>query len=470
MKAKSKTTNRFRRLLFTTIIIVLTYPFVLLTFRETGRLLGLVKLPVPVVGTGSMYPSLFWEISEGGPEDPATKNLYDYRTQPPMYRFNPPFPFINRFLPSRSLKHGDIIAFRNATTQQILSQENKNPQAGFVKRIIGLPGDKIEIRDGFVWRNGERIQEPYIYKPRSTYGGEFLPDCQTLTVPEGKLFVLGDNRKISSDSRGKLGLISFQDVNFILPYTEQNIFRDFWRDSSHDDQLAHQPTLSTSDFYSQLNHLRQKANLPRLRPNTLLETSARLRAQKILATNDFSVEATRSGLTMSKAMTLANYHNPLKGEFIIQGYYDTQELLQSLTYNTSLKTQIMDSRYQDIGLAVVNGSVSNCPTQVIVGHLGGYVPAEYDSETIQSWKSLRENLDQIIPSWEEAKNYPQVDQEKLTQLLNLLYRRRQLADEIYTTMINQRWLTQEQRNRIKEDENIAQQAKQLIDQLNGDSQ
>jgi signal peptidase I len=65
----------------------------------------------------------------------------------------------------------------------------------FVKRVIGLPGDVVEIDHGSVFVNGDRIQEPYLNPNRDT--SSFGP----ITVPPGMLFVLGDNRTESGDSR-----------------------------------------------------------------------------------------------------------------------------------------------------------------------------------------------------------------------------------------------------------------------------
>ena len=65
----------------------------------------------------------------------------------------------------------------------------------FVKRVIGLPGDVVEIRDGVVYVNGTKLEEPYLDPDRDTRS--FPPR----TVPDGMLFVLGDNRPVSGDSR-----------------------------------------------------------------------------------------------------------------------------------------------------------------------------------------------------------------------------------------------------------------------------
>ena len=88
---------------------------------------------------------------------------------------------------------GDIVVFRS-TTQLDLD---------LIKRIIGIPGDAVRVADGQVLINGIALNEPYINaQPR--YSGDW-------TVPQGYLFVLGDNRNDSSDSHAR-GLLPVKNV------------------------------------------------------------------------------------------------------------------------------------------------------------------------------------------------------------------------------------------------------------------
>lgn len=81
-------------------------------------------------------------------------------------------------------ERGDIVIFKYP------DDETKN----YIKRIIGLPGDTVEIVEGQVYINGEQLDEPYLWE---TPKGSFGP----YEVPAGHYFMLGDNRNISRDSR-----------------------------------------------------------------------------------------------------------------------------------------------------------------------------------------------------------------------------------------------------------------------------
>jgi signal peptidase I len=75
----------------------------------------------------------------------------------------------------------------------------------FIKRVVGVPGDEITCRDGHLLRNGRQVAEPYLDPGVTTDG------CKTTVVPAGKLYVMGDNRTNSQDSRS-FGVIDRSDV------------------------------------------------------------------------------------------------------------------------------------------------------------------------------------------------------------------------------------------------------------------
>jgi len=93
-----------------------------------------------------------------------------------------------------------------------------NKKEDYVKRIIGLPGDEISYHDDKLYINGKQVEEPFLEKYRPMALGGTLTGDFTLEeiagkqiIPEGKLFVLGDNRRGSWDSR-HFGLISIDQV------------------------------------------------------------------------------------------------------------------------------------------------------------------------------------------------------------------------------------------------------------------
>lgn len=114
-------------------------------------------------------------------------------------------PFTNKTLiPGKEPKRGDIIVF-------IFPED---PKKDFIKRVIGVPGDVIEIRDKKIWVNDEPLNDTYGFysdpriipesiRPRDNLSG--------ITVPPHKLFVMGDNRDHSYDSRF-WGFVDFSRV------------------------------------------------------------------------------------------------------------------------------------------------------------------------------------------------------------------------------------------------------------------
>ena len=109
--------------------------------------------------------------------------------------FSPAVTALERaLLPQRSIARGDIIVFKSP----------EEPARDMIKRVIGLPGERLEVRDKKVYINGAPIDEPYaqfIASPTSIPNDSVLVSYGPVTVPSGQYFMMGDNRDNSQDSR-----------------------------------------------------------------------------------------------------------------------------------------------------------------------------------------------------------------------------------------------------------------------------
>ena len=124
----------------------------------SGFIIIFVYQPVKVEGT-SMMPSL-------EDQERIFVNKFVYRLEP--------------------IERGDVVVFRYP----------RDPSKSFIKRVIGLAGDRIRIEAGRVWVNGRRLKEDYV--PQAY---EDVRSYSETVVPPGSYFVLGDHRSLSNDSR-----------------------------------------------------------------------------------------------------------------------------------------------------------------------------------------------------------------------------------------------------------------------------
>lgn len=91
-----------------------------------------------------------------------------------------------------SVKRGEVVVFKAPL----------DDEKDFIKRIIGLPGETVMVKDGAVFVDGKLLDESdYLPPDFQTIPGAFIAEGQSVTLPENNYFVLGDNRNFSSDSR-----------------------------------------------------------------------------------------------------------------------------------------------------------------------------------------------------------------------------------------------------------------------------
>lgn len=429
-----------------------------------GAKISLITTPMTISGTGSMYPT--FPKGEGKDFKELSNQVV---ASPGMMLYPSGFEFMGQKFFSHEIGHGDIVTFSNDKTKEIIEKQGEQGSS-FVKRVVALPGDAIELRNGILYLNGNPQKEQYIAEPRSTFGGQFLPECQQMMIPDGKLFVMGDNRKGSGDSRFSLGLIDYKDIDHVLPFESQigKVDKN-WRDASHDldDNLI--TSLEVDKYVELLNEKRKEAGLKPLKYQPKLKQSAEFRGGVILKYADFSFEADKSGYDINKAMRDAGYSNIVYGELPTQGYYTAEELIENQFEFPNSKKFLLSKEYQEIGVAVARGEMNGCPTQVIVQHVAGYTPPNYKKSNIDSWRSTISDLKKIKPVWEDLKKYDiyyKEHKKDIDRINSIISERISNAKIILSRMEANQWLSAEEQGLIDQDAVLFGEQEKIANKLN----
>lgn len=419
---------------------------------------------ITISGTGSMFPT----FPKGEGKDP--KELANQIVGTPgMMRYPNGLVIANKRYFGYQIGRGDIVVVENDKIRE-MTKNMYGDSSGWVKRVIGMPGDTIELREGIVYLNEEPLKEPYTAQPRSTFGETFLNECVKVVVPENSIFVMGDNRKGSGDSR-EIGFIEMAAVNHVLPFKNQTgIIDKEWRDTINDLDEKSKIKLDKDKYLQLLNEKRKEAGARELKYQPKLETSANKRGEVILKFDDFSFEATESGYTMSKSMRDAGYSNIVWGEAPTQGYYEAEELIDNQFQFPESKKFLTDKTYQEVGISEVEGEINGCPSQVIVQHFAGYVPPNYKQVDIDSWKTSLSRLREIQPSWNRLKdnsNFYQNNKADIDRINEIIAVRIGNISVIVSRMEANQWLTGNEQKMVDQDKTLYSEQEALATKLNG---
>ena len=132
--------------------------------------------------------------------------------------------FVSKFMfDGGDVARGDVIVFENPNPGELPDRSGVSSvlhwlgegiglaqpeNEDFIKRVIALPGETIEIKENVVYIDGEPLDEPYLTEEARSSNGDLEPT----TVPDGEVFVMGDNRGNSADSRFGLGFVPIDKV------------------------------------------------------------------------------------------------------------------------------------------------------------------------------------------------------------------------------------------------------------------
>ncbi len=119
---------------------------------------------------------------------------------------------------TKNINKGEIV---------VLDSKNQNEDK-YIKRVIGTEGDTLEINNGKVYLNDKELKEDYLNKSMITNGADFLKENEKYTVPKDCIFVMGDNRANSCDSR-YFGPVKISDLKGhvivrVYPFNKIKVF------------------------------------------------------------------------------------------------------------------------------------------------------------------------------------------------------------------------------------------------------
>lgn len=457
----------FKNYAFSLLIILFLFPLwgfiYFIPIYISTNMLGFISSPIPIAGTGSMYPT-FPKSSEKDliKQSKDIIGLYDFMPYP-----NGLVLFGKRYF-GYELHRGDIVLAINEKIKEN-SKKLYGESSGVVKRIIALPGDSLEIRSGLVYLNSKPLIESYTAKSHSTFGEGFLGECKKITIPQNKLFIMGDNRKGSGDSR-EFGSVDFNDVKSVIPFQKQKgkldkNYRDTLRDLSDSTKIK----LDKTQYLELLNSKRNEAGVKSLKYQPLLEKSADKRGEIILEYNDFSFEATKSGVTMQRSMADVGYSNITYGEAPTQGYFEAEELIDNQFQYPKTKEFLLNKDNQEVGIAEVEGEINGCPTQVIVQHFAGYVPPNYSQATIDGWQKTLSRLIEIQPSWSRLKDnssFYQSRKQDVDRINEIISIRIANLQAVVNKMKSNQWLTKQENDYTYQDEALYKEQEVITTRLN----
>jgi signal peptidase I len=209
------------------------------------------------------------------------------------------------------------------------------------KRVIGLPGENITIKNGYVYINNQFLKENYIKENRSTFGDKFIKSCETISIPQNYYFVMGDNRKDSMDSR-TFGLVSFDDIYSYLPIGDtQNI--------NSQEELTPFELPKIDEVYKRVNAIRVSKNLNPLEKSSQLEDLATQRALAFIEKRD-------QEYSLEKIIKDTGHHVAIDGtEITLWEYYNEDELVTTLTQN-----RYLNNDYPYIGIGILSKMIDDC--------------------------------------------------------------------------------------------------------------
>lgn len=353
-----------------------------------------------------------------------------------------------------TIKNGSKVTLFNPLKYQIerfdiVSVKNQETDGlHYLKRIVGMPGDSIVLKDGYVTINGRILKESYVLNDLPTYGNSRLMECETYQIPDDHYAVFGDNRTVSQDSR-IIGFVAKEDIDGII---KTHLHEEYLNEGEQKKILA--KSINPETFVKLLNAQRDASVSGTLRMIPLLNTVAASRATTI---RDRFDDWKNSQVPVEQVLDKAGYKFNLSHEYVSFGYLDEQSLVDQIMDSVAEKREFTSGKYLDVGVGSVQRTVGACTYPVISVIVAWPSNPNYSKAAIDSWsKELQITADnmQTLQRFIGNNSYDQV---KLRRYITVEAQMNDIAKRIYARMKSNEWLT-------SEDEKDIDLHKKLVDE------
>lgn len=346
------------------------------------------------------------------------------------------------------LKRGDIVSFNNKETDGLF----------YIKRIIGMPGETISIKNGYYHINGKALEEEYTLNNLPTFGNTFLADCESASIPKNYYFVSGDNRTVSSDSR-VIGFVGKDDMEGVIKENVVEKFADIQKQANISNVDLNQQT-----FLKKLNDQRGKNQANMLVSNETLNNLAKKRAEQIRDSfNDWKSKT----LPVDKLLDSNGYRYNLVHEFVTFGYLDEQAIIEQILDSSSEKNIFLSNKYMEVGIGITDRTYNECKYPIISVILSWPSVPTYDQSVLDSWVKEIDVTNKILSNMQTWIGVPNTDQTKVKQIINLVAQQNDIATRIYNKEKNREWLTQKDYQDVKYYDELVKQTNVLMEDFFG---
>lgn len=319
------------------------------------------------------------------------------------------------------LERGDIVSFKNIETGNLY----------YIKRIIGLPGETISVKNGYVGINDRLLQESYLPENLPTYGNTYISECSAYQIPENEYLVLGDNRPVSLDSR-VIGFIDKADIEGVI---KTKVQEKFMQEGSQKQILK--ANINTETLLQKINDYRRGRNINALVVNPILNEVADERVKMIRDNfDDWKERAT----PVDKLLENKDYRYNSEYEFVTFGYLDEKSIADQIFESPLDEMAFSSPNNMEIGISTLEVNVKECTFPIISVIITWPAIPSYSQETIDFWAGEEKNNRQLLDILQSFVGKSGYDQQEIRSLISTVAETSDIATKMNQKIKDRQWL------------------------------